>query len=66
MERITSAALFGERVKAFKKRNRPVVTNCFFVPAEVEDMVRQGKLYVEETESTFCIQVRETYYSRLF
>lgn len=66
MEKITSAALFGERVKAFKKKNRPVVTNCFFVPAEVEDMVCRGKLYAEENEEAFCIQVREAYYSRLY
>ncbi|WP_417091875.1 GNAT family N-acetyltransferase [Marvinbryantia sp.] len=66
MEKVASAALFGERVKAFKKKNRPVVTNCFFVPAEVEDMIRREKLYVEEAEEALCIQVREAYYSRLY
>ena len=66
MEKMTSAELFGGRVREFKKKKRPVVTNCFFVPSEVEDMVRQEKLYVEETEGALCIQVRETYYSRLY
>ncbi|MDO4337328.1 MAG: GNAT family N-acetyltransferase [Eubacteriales bacterium] len=66
MERIESARQFGSLVKGFKKNNRPVQSNCFFVPGEVDDMAKRGALYWECSGEGLYFLVKEAECCRLY
>ena len=66
MERVESAKQFGNLVKEFKRNNKPVQSNCFFLPAEVESMVRRGVLSFVQSEEGLYFHVKETGCYRLY
>lgn len=66
MEKIKSSAEFGGLVKKFKKNHKGAQSNCFFLPAEVEDMAGRGKLYYEEKPEGLYFLVTEESCARLY
>lgn len=66
MEKIESSAQFGGLVKEFKKNHKGAQSNCFFLPAEVEDMAGRGKLYYEQKPEGLYFLVTEESCARLY
>lgn len=67
MEIIKSSGQFGELVRAFKKEHKgSVQSNCFFLPAEVEEMTEKKKLYFKQTSEGLYFLVREEECGRLY
>ncbi len=66
MEKMKTSGEFGELVKTFKREHKGALSNCFFLPAEVEDMVRRGKLYYEQKPEGLYFLVIEESCARLY
>lgn len=66
MHKIVSSGQFSALVKDFKKNHGSLQSNCFFLPAEVEEMSRKGKLLVQSEEEGLYFFVVEEECSRMY
>ncbi|MDO4336677.1 MAG: GNAT family N-acetyltransferase [Eubacteriales bacterium] len=66
MEKVESVKQFGDMVKEFKRKYKPVQSNCYLMPGEVDSMIRNGSLYFGRSEKGLYFQVKETGCYRLY
>ena len=66
MEKINSPKEFAALIKDYKKNHKKVLSNCFFLPDEVEYMTKQQKLFVESREDLLCFYTEEADCWRLY
>ena len=66
MEKINSPREFAALIKDYKKNHKKVLSNCFFLPDEVEYMTKQQKLFVESREDLLCFYTEEADCWRLY
>ena len=66
MIKIENAAHFNELVKAFKGLHSKVLSNCFLMPDEINNLAEKNRIYTAEFPGWLFIISDSTDYSNLY